>query len=153
MCHSSNVISTWASGTGAAGVTGALTYAALISFGFSSKESLLLMLIVPVVQTLAFFVLLRTPDGSVPSPHNAIASDGANEPMLTENDYNDDSDTSVPPQSRTSDEVPLAGIVDKLKYIPRLFKYILPLFTVYICEYFINQGLVSALDARLRKKK
>jgi battenin len=44
-----NVISTWSSGTGAAGILGASSYAGLTAVGLSAANSLLVMLIVPVV--------------------------------------------------------------------------------------------------------
>lgn len=44
-----NVISTWSSGTGAAGILGASSYAGLTALGLSAANSLLVMLVVPVV--------------------------------------------------------------------------------------------------------
>jgi battenin len=44
-----NVISTWSSGTGAAGILGASSYAGLTSLGLKAADSLLVMLIVPIV--------------------------------------------------------------------------------------------------------
>jgi hypothetical protein len=44
-----DVISTWSSGTGAAGILGAGSYAGLTAAGLSAVNSLLVMLIVPVV--------------------------------------------------------------------------------------------------------
>jgi battenin len=42
-----NQVSTWSSGTGAAGVLGALSYAALTALHVSPSTTLLIMLIVP----------------------------------------------------------------------------------------------------------
>lgn len=51
---------------------------------------------------------------------------------------------------KVHDDVPVqvskASFVDKLRDVPPLLKYIVPLTMVYLFEYFINQGLV-------RKKK
>jgi hypothetical protein len=44
-----NVISTWSSGTGAAGILGASSYAGLTALGLSAVNSLLMMLVVPVL--------------------------------------------------------------------------------------------------------
>jgi hypothetical protein len=44
-----NVISTWSSGTGGAGILGATSYAGLTALGLSAVNSLLLMLVVPVL--------------------------------------------------------------------------------------------------------
>lgn len=35
------------------------------------------------------------------------------------------------------------SLSDKVRYMPSLLKYIVPLLLVYLFEYFINQGLVS----------
>lgn len=124
-----NVISTWSSGTGAAGVGGALTYAGLISIGFTPKSSLLLMLLVPLIQAFAFFVLLEEQNGG-----------GSNTSAAS-------STTSLIDHTNIDEEIgfnqPPLDLNQKLQYAPKLMKYVLPLFTVYICEYFINQGLVS----------
>ena len=47
-----NVISTWSSGTGGAGVFGAFSYAALTSAGLSPRKTVLLMLVVPVIMSI-----------------------------------------------------------------------------------------------------
>jgi battenin len=44
-----NVVSTWSSGTGAAGILGAGSYAGLTSVGLTAANSLLVMLVVPIV--------------------------------------------------------------------------------------------------------
>lgn len=44
-----NVLTAWSSGTGGAGFFGSMTYAALIGIGLTPKETLFLLLIVPVV--------------------------------------------------------------------------------------------------------
>jgi hypothetical protein len=48
-----NVISTWSSGTGAAGILGASSYAGLTALGLSAANSLLLMLVIPVLMAIA----------------------------------------------------------------------------------------------------
>uniref|UniRef100_A0A1I7W0E6 Battenin n=1 Tax=Loa loa TaxID=7209 RepID=A0A1I7W0E6_LOALO len=60
-----NTISTWSSGTGGAGIIGALTYAVLTEPHFlnlSPKISLLIMLVVPLMFSLAYWCLLILPD-------------------------------------------------------------------------------------------
>lgn len=37
-------------------------------------------------------------------------------------------------------------IVDRIRFVPKLFKYMIPLFVVYFSQYFINQGLVSDIS-------
>ena len=42
-------------------------------------------------------------------------------------------------------KVQLKHLWENIKYIPRLWKYMLPLFFVYVAEYMINQGLYEIL--------
>nr|CAD7403700.1 unnamed protein product [Timema poppensis] len=44
-----NVVSTWSSGTGGAGILGASSYAGLTSLGLSPSKSLLIMLVIPAL--------------------------------------------------------------------------------------------------------
>lgn len=114
-----NVISTWSSGTGGAGVIGSLSYAALLSLGVSSKNTMLIMVIFPIVEALAFWVLLRRPSTILPT----VTVESTEELIV--------------------DEKPLEGFKEKFFYIKHLVRYMVPLALVYFFEYFINQGLVS----------
>ncbi|XP_076851778.1 battenin isoform X2 [Brachyhypopomus gauderio] len=58
---SSDVLSGWGSGTGGAGVAGALMYSALTQGGLSPRVTLLVMLLVPVVMAISYFILLVFP--------------------------------------------------------------------------------------------
>lgn len=146
-----NVISSWSSGTGAAGVTGAFTYAALISIGLTRKSTLLLMLIVPALEAVVFFCLLRNPKRVSPGRHpdmSASPSSATIEESLINSStalYRNHVRSPELPPPIAMQQHPLLGVKAKVKYIPKLFKYLLPLFTVYLCEYFINQGLVSTI--------
>lgn len=44
-----DVVSTWSSGTGAAGLFGSLSYAGLIAAGLSPRTTILVMLIIPIL--------------------------------------------------------------------------------------------------------
>ncbi|XP_030372666.1 battenin isoform X2 [Scaptodrosophila lebanonensis] len=111
-----NVISTWSSGTGGAGVIGSLSYATLRSLDVSPRDTMLIMLIFPVIEALSFWLLLRRPQIL---PVSTVEST----------------------EELISDDKPLVGFKEKLLYIKQLFKYMLPLALVYFFEYFINQGL------------
>lgn len=115
-----NVVSTWSSGTGGAGVFGSLTYAMLTAVGVTPRQSLLIMLLVPTLQGLAFWFILRHPKTSESELHRGVTA------------------ASLLSSPSTMNEVK-----EKLKYINRLWSYIWPLTVVYFLEYFINQGLVS----------
>lgn len=110
------MISTWSSGTGGAGVIGALSYASLATV-LSVENTLLVMLIVPLLQAITFWCVLKHP------VHTKISING------------------VESQEQII-KVPEKSIKDKFKLIPGLLKYMIPLGLVYLFEYFINQGLV-----------
>lgn len=122
------MIVAWASGTGAAGITGSLTYAGLLSIGFTSKATLLLMLIVPTIQLVTFLFILKEPN-----TRSEVLSAASSTTSLL--DHTIDEDISI--------IQPSLSFSQRIKFFPKILKYVLPLFTVYVCEYFINQGLVS----------
>lgn len=123
-----NVLSGWSSGTGAAGLTGALTYAALTSLDFAPETTMLLMLIVPMIQLITFCVMLEEPNGLWMNFTYASSTTS----LIDQNIVQSDSNAQ---QSLT--------FAEKVDYFPKMLKYVLPLFTVYLSEYLINQGLVS----------
>lgn len=124
----SNVIPAWSSGTGAAGVAGALTYSALILLSFSPKSTLLLMLIVPLLQLITFCFIVQEPN----RPWTTLSVTSSTTSLIEHANYERGVTYAEPPLSFTH----------KLRYFPKLLKYILPLLSVYACEYLINQGLV-----------
>ncbi|XP_066997902.2 battenin isoform X2 [Anabrus simplex] len=122
-------ISMWSSGTGGAGIFGAGSYAGLTALGLSPSQSLLIMLVVPVVMGVSFWCILQHPNQtlllwceaevSVETRDETGGEDGAN-----------------------SSEIKYTRILwEKLCDIPPLLKYMIPLTAVYLFEYFINQGL------------
>ncbi|XP_037957030.1 battenin [Teleopsis dalmanni] len=111
-----NVVSTWSSGTGGAGVIGSLSYAMLRGLGVSARDTMLIMLIFPVIEALSFWMLLRKP---IILPVTTVEST----------------------EELIADEPPLEGFKEKIMYIKHLVKYMVPLALVYFFEYFINQGL------------
>lgn len=56
-----NVISAYSSGTGGAGIFGALSYAGLTSVGLSPRKTLLVMTIVPALMFISFFIVIKKP--------------------------------------------------------------------------------------------
>ncbi|CAO1390994.1 unnamed protein product [Diamesa serratosioi] len=113
-----NTISTWSSGTGGAGIVGALCFTVLRSLGLNNQQTLLVMISVPILELITFFFLLRKP-----LPLNQqIAEQQKSKKCL-------------------AIEAPLEGIKEKILYIRKLFVYIAPLTLVYLFEYLVNQGL------------
>ncbi|XP_078597286.1 battenin-like isoform X1 [Branchiostoma floridae x Branchiostoma japonicum] len=133
--HRSSV-SAWSSGTGGAGVGGALSYAGLLQIGVSARNSLLIMLVVPFTLSISFWLILekRWAKAVVSSP----VADRA--PLLPESD-------GMPPPARQSG--PNLSLVQKFQLVkPLVCKYMAPLFLVYVAEYFINQGLFELIFFR-----
>ncbi|RZC35953.1 CLN3 domain containing protein [Asbolus verrucosus] len=118
--YDKNVISTWSSGTGGAGVIGALSYSLLQQLGF--KTTLLVMLLVPGMMAVAFFIILP-------------------KPQLVE-------DTLDVQKHVNAEEIknPKKALKKKIKQVPSLFKYMIPIGLVYFLEYFINQGTFELIN-------
>uniref|UniRef100_A0A6M2DWD4 Battenin n=1 Tax=Xenopsylla cheopis TaxID=163159 RepID=A0A6M2DWD4_XENCH len=134
LAHSSkynkNVISTWSSGTGGAGIVGAVSYAGLTGIGLDPVTTLLVMLVVPVLEGLTFWVLLRKPHEEEQPVQTATGMSV----------YGSSAATFGPKEANR-----LTSFKSKLKAIPPLFKYMIPLLLVYLLEYFINQGLFELI--------
>lgn len=119
------VISTWSSGTGGAGVIGAVSYAGLTMI-LSTEHTLLVMLIVPLLQAITFWYILKHPGHTkIPITKNGIDSQ---EQII---------------------QSPKKSFKDKISLVPGLLKYMIPLGLVYLFEYFINQGLVTIIPPYL----
>ncbi|XP_050314387.1 battenin [Anthonomus grandis grandis] len=120
--YKKNVVSAWSSGTGGAGVIGALSYSLLQQIGM--KTTLLMMLIVPVMSAVSFWIILP-----VPSAQDISAALEIQQKVNAEEVEN-----------------PKAVLLKKLKLIPGLMKFMIPLGLVYLFEYFINQGTFEIIQ-------
>lgn len=130
---SRNVISTWSSGTGGAGIFGSFLYAGLTQIGISPVNTMLMMLSVPLLEGATFWVLLRNPN-TIPKRDS--------EPQINQSP-NDQETAAECAEKKLS-------LSDKIRYIPSLLKFVVPLLLVYLFEYFINQGLVSSRHKQKR---
>ncbi|CAH0562435.1 unnamed protein product [Brassicogethes aeneus] len=115
--YDKNVVSSWSSGTGGAGVIGSISYSALHIIGM--RLALQIMLIVPIAMALAFWWLLPKPMGLLDVQKQVNANDLEN---------------------------PKEALKYKLRLIPGLLKYIIPFSLVYLFEYFINQGTFELVN-------
>ncbi|XP_054280890.1 battenin isoform X2 [Macrosteles quadrilineatus] len=124
-----NVISTWSSGTGGAGFFGSLSYATLTGLGLSPAMTLYVMLVVPALMSITFWIVLDRPK-----------LEDAGSQNQSEANFN---------STLSNDQIPLTlsndSFWEKLQSIPPLFKYMIPLGLVYFFEYFINQGLFELI--------
>ena len=126
--YDKNTISSWSSGTGAAGIVGALSYSMLREIGLSSYNTLMLMIIIPTIEFTIYMTVLSSPiDISNNSLGDSIIDD------------NDDANSPLVQQERNA----VLTFSEKLALFPTLLVYIVPLALVYFFEYYINQGLVS----------
>ncbi|KAH7701439.1 Protein CLN-3.2, partial [Aphelenchoides avenae] len=166
-----DVISGWSSGTGAAGILGALTYAILTDRAFlamTPSHALLFMLIVPAVFALTFSHMLQSPPtvhrvvlwrpetywiprGGVRRPFDAISPASSTEdlyrPLMAEEALAPSpvrEDVDEDSRHRRNSNVHLA-LSAKIRLIKPLLRFMVPLSVVYFAEYFINQGLVELL--------
>uniref|UniRef100_A0A915ML14 Battenin n=1 Tax=Meloidogyne javanica TaxID=6303 RepID=A0A915ML14_MELJA len=138
--YSKSTIASWSSGTGGAGIAGALAYAILTEpkfFDMSPRNALLVMLIVPIIFAITYWTLLT--------------------PVLTVHRINlFKISTWIVPVQNMKEKVNLKigeeeydnkaythnfTFRDKLKIIYPLLKYMVPLSFVYFAEYLINSGL------------
>lgn len=125
--YNKNVVSTWSSGTGGAGIIGAVSYSILREVGLTSRQTLLLMILVPTLELFTFNFLLTRPN----IPANRAGQE--QQPLINNTRNNDESPEASP----------LNTLAQKFAYIPELMIYFVPLSLVYFFEYFINQGLVK----------
>lgn len=130
---SRNVVSTWSSGTGGAGIAGSLSYAVMIGAGLTPKTTLFLMMVAPVLEAIAFWGILRH-NNHIKVDEQAEASRRTSDETLSEKERQD--------LEGVSELEPLTDIKSKMRYVPKLLIYMVPLTLVYLLEYFINQGLV-----------
>nr|XP_037287631.1 battenin-like [Rhipicephalus microplus] len=126
-----DVISTWSSGTGGAGVLGAFSYAAMASV-LTPETTLLVMLCVPVLLAISFWGILVHPKKDSRRPV-AIPDE---EPLL------------LSCSGCSEEEEGTLTFVQKLKLMKPLLKFMIPLGFVYFAEYFMNQGLLELIVFR-----
>ncbi|XP_037527610.1 battenin isoform X2 [Rhipicephalus sanguineus] len=128
-----DVISTWSSGTGGAGVLGAFSYAAMASV-LTPETTLLVMLCVPVLLAISFWGILVRPRTDSRRPVAVAVPD--EEPLL------------LSCSGCSEDENNTLTFVQKLKLMKPLLRFMIPLGFVYFAEYFINQGLLELIVFR-----
>ena len=123
------VISAWSSGTGASGVIGAGSYAALTSLGLRPRLTVLVMLVVPAGLAVSFWALLEP----------SLASNSSEYFPLSNTEDQSESqhlETSLPSHQ---------SFQHKLSVLRGLTKFMVPLGFVYFFEYLINQGIFELL--------
>ncbi|ESN93487.1 hypothetical protein HELRODRAFT_194029 [Helobdella robusta] len=167
-----NVIATWSSGTGAAGLLGSTSYAGLTSLGLTPKVTLLIMIVVPCLMACSYFLLLVSPkpglltspssvccrrnhlrddeddDGRAARPDGEVGFAGCNN-----NDGHDGDDDGGGGGGSADDDdggnnnnnPGEKTAMQKIKSLKPILKYVAPLFFVYLIEYIINQALYELI--------
>ncbi|XP_049926231.1 battenin isoform X1 [Epinephelus moara] len=141
---SRDVLAGWGSGTGGAGVAGALLYSGLTQVGLSPQITLLIMLVVPFAMLICYFFLLVLPRSlpqwkSRDTEYTAVGSEERQQ--LMDGSEEEEQEKSTPEDRTTS----TLNLTEKLHVIKGLLKFVFPLGLVYFAEYFINQGLMELL--------
>uniref|UniRef100_A0A3B5K2C4 Battenin n=1 Tax=Takifugu rubripes TaxID=31033 RepID=A0A3B5K2C4_TAKRU len=138
---SRDVLGGWGSGTGGAGVAGALLYSALTQAGLSPRITLLTMLVVPFSMILSYFCLLVFPTRLShwkPSMNDCLVSCSEERERLIEG-----ADEGREEEQEKPGNCTLCNLHCGL--LKSLLKFMFPLGLVYFAEYFINQGLMELL--------
>ena len=130
-------ISAWSSGTGMAGVAGALSYAGLTQAGLSEQNTLLVLMIVPTVLVISFWGILEFPEEL---KLKLICCKSKQKHLLN----------GVAPSSKivatnAQDITRHMKFKEKVTLVKPLIIYMVPLFLVYFAEYTINQALFELL--------
>nr|XP_056719527.1 battenin [Euleptes europaea] len=133
----SAVVSAWSSGTGGAGLLGALSYLGLTQAGLTPQHTLLIMTVIPFIMLASYLLLAPPPQAPrwgahPPGPPHPPSS--THQPLLG-------SAATLQNQSQSRN----ISFQEKGKVVKGLLKYLLPLAVVYFAEYFINQGLFELL--------
>ncbi|CAD6192426.1 unnamed protein product [Caenorhabditis auriculariae] len=133
-------IAAWSSGTGGAGLIGSFSYAFLTQpnmAGLSPSTALLIQLFIPVLFAVAYFLVLNIPDTVyTPSfnPTTWIVPENHDEKVFELSG----ADSDRVPQRELS-------IAERCRLIVPLLHLMIPLATVYMAEYMINQGLTEMI--------
>ena len=125
-------IAAWSSGTGMAGIAGALSYAGLMQAGLSGQSTLLILLVVPTVFAISFWCILEFPEQLNFS--RRCCKKGFTSFELSELKH-----------TTTQDTTQSMSLKEKFMLIKPLVIYMLPLFLVYVAEYTINQSFFELL--------
>ncbi|XP_054570498.1 battenin isoform X2 [Eptesicus fuscus] len=133
------VISWWSSGTGGAGLLGALSYLGLTQVGLSPQHTLLSMLGIPALLLASYFCLLTSPELQDPGGEEEAERE-ARQPLMS-------SEAPEAPEWKPDSSSSLS-LQEKWTVFKGLQCYIIPLVLVYFAEYFINQGLFELLFFR-----
>lgn len=134
-----NVISMWSSGTGGAGVFGALSYAFCTDsnlLNMSPRVTLLLMLLVPAILMMSYTCIEKPSYLNWKNPQRHLTTNTPEEEDVHE---------ILLPNSNSMHFQQKLTFNQKLHALKFLLKYMIPLSLVYFFEYYINQALTELI--------
>ncbi|KAG7267941.1 hypothetical protein CRUP_017007 [Coryphaenoides rupestris] len=153
---SRNVLEGWGSGTGGAGVAGALIYSTLTQAGLTPRVTLLTLLVVPAGMLLTYFFLLdfpsTFPQWRILRKTGPAGRGGASDERQRLMDESEGEEAGEEEESYRQEKGPREDsasgplcCAEKLRAIKGILRFVVPLALVYYAEYFINQGLMELL--------
>ncbi|CAF1047628.1 unnamed protein product [Rotaria sp. Silwood1] len=132
-------VSAWSSGTGAAGLLGALSYAGLTSLlKLNPRTAILILLFIPVLQVISYIMVGASQAAAKHRQYQQIS-----EHITTDADTDNEASEKIINEKATS-----KTFRERLKLVKPLLKYMIPLTIVYFAEYLINQGLYELIFFR-----
>ncbi|CAJ0939310.1 unnamed protein product, partial [Mesorhabditis belari] len=141
--YSANVLTSWSSGTGMAGILGAALYAAMTDprmLALTPRTALLLMLVGPTVFAVTYCLLLARAPTVKKTVFHRPSTWIEWKVKIIENGQIDNAASTDSQQSNGP-----TSVREKLSVSMGLLKYMIPLGTVYFAQYFINQGLAELI--------
>uniref|UniRef100_A0AC34GUL1 Battenin n=1 Tax=Panagrolaimus sp. ES5 TaxID=591445 RepID=A0AC34GUL1_9BILA len=160
---SKTTVSTWSSGTGAAGVVASFAYAAFTEphlANLSPKVTMLIMLVIPLTYSMAYWAVLNKPNTIykcnllnpltwiVPYSHDDdIFENSVKNLHVVANYDEEEGDVSEIVKANQSGRVVQRklSLIEKFIVIKSLWRYMIPVILVYFAQYFINQGLTPLI--------
>uniref|UniRef100_A0A0N5C8A9 Battenin n=1 Tax=Strongyloides papillosus TaxID=174720 RepID=A0A0N5C8A9_STREA len=145
---SNDVISTYSSGTGGAGIIGALVYAIMTDqhiLNIPPNKTLFFMIIIPVIFLFSYSKMLKfSKNINQVGIFNNIDTH-AYEPLQRESEEEMIDENTVVRNEDVDNITVTLSYEEKKSIILSMLPYMLPLVVVYFAEYFINQGLLEFL--------
>ena len=159
--YSKSEVAAWSSGTGAAGISGALSYL-ILTFFLSPRTAIFLMVVVPFIMGIAFWGLLFIPQLTLlkiklpqiyrrkeleqtVNEERLINDDEVYDPEEEEAVFADPSEDISSTKQEKSWKENITQFLVRTLFIRYLLRYMCPLFIVYVFEYMITQGLFELL--------
>lgn len=132
----------FSSGTGAAGLVGSFAFLVLTTWmGLSTKTALIIFSVIPFTFWGAFGFLLPASDTSLTTKYHSLNPELGDEEQVAPDQIVDSAGMMV-----TDSVLSVKSIQATLQRLrPLVIPYMMPLMTVYIAEYIINQGISPTL--------